>query len=157
MFNSLWPYGLYVACQAPLSIGFSRHDTGVSCQALLQRSFLTQGSNSHLLCLLYWQVGSLPLMPPGKPRSTIFQLKKKKKKLAATKKNGCPGHPPSLHNPTVSTPKITWHCFFMLQKSEKIKRDWFTLGYMFIHCPIGCGWGVGPCLPMEAESLRKYQ
>ena len=26
--------------------------------------FLTQGSNPHLLCLLLWQVGSLPLVPP---------------------------------------------------------------------------------------------
>ena len=33
-------------------------------------SFLTQGLNSHLLCLLHllhWQVGSLPLVPSGKP------------------------------------------------------------------------------------------
>ena len=29
--------------------------------------FLTQGSNLHLLRLLYWQVGSLPLAPPEKP------------------------------------------------------------------------------------------
>ena len=27
----------------------------------------TQGSNLYLLCLLHWQVGSLPLAPPGKP------------------------------------------------------------------------------------------
>ena len=27
--------------------------------------FLIQGSNLHLLCLLYWQVDSSPLMPPG--------------------------------------------------------------------------------------------
>ena len=26
-----------------------------------------QGSNLHLLHLLHWQVGSLPLVPPGKP------------------------------------------------------------------------------------------
>ena len=26
----------------------------------------TQGLNPHLLCLLHWQVGSLPLVPPGK-------------------------------------------------------------------------------------------
>ena len=37
------------------------------CHALLQRIFLTQGSNPHLLCLLHWQAGSLPLAPPGKP------------------------------------------------------------------------------------------
>ena len=38
-----------VACQAPLSMG------------------PTQGSNPRLLHLLHWQVGSSPLLPPGKP------------------------------------------------------------------------------------------
>ena len=33
--------------------------------------FPTQGSNLHLLCLLPWQVGSLPLVPPGKPIGDI--------------------------------------------------------------------------------------
>ena len=28
----------------------------------------TQGSNSHLLCLLHWQMCSLSLVPPGKPQ-----------------------------------------------------------------------------------------
>ena len=41
-------------------------NTGVSCHALLQGIFPTQGSNPHLLCLLHWQAGSLPLVPPGK-------------------------------------------------------------------------------------------
>ena len=31
--------------------------------------FSTQGSNLHLLCLLLWQAGSLPLALPGKPLS----------------------------------------------------------------------------------------
>ena len=34
--------------------------TRVSCHFLFQRIFPTQGSNPCLLCLLYWQVGSLP-------------------------------------------------------------------------------------------------
>ena len=42
-------------------------NTGVCCHALIQGIFPTQGSNPHLLCLLHWWVGSLPLMPPGKP------------------------------------------------------------------------------------------
>ena len=33
----------------------------------LQGIFLTQGPNLHLLCLLQWQVGCLPVGPPGKP------------------------------------------------------------------------------------------
>ena len=46
---------------------FPGKNIGVDCHALLQGIFLTQGSNPHLLCLLYWQVDSLPLVPPGKP------------------------------------------------------------------------------------------
>ena len=42
-------------------------NTGVGCHALLQGIFPTQGSNLRLLRLLHWQVGSLPLVPPGKP------------------------------------------------------------------------------------------
>ena len=42
-------------------------NTGVGCRALLQGIFLTQGSSLCLLCLLHWQAGSLPLVPPGKP------------------------------------------------------------------------------------------
>ena len=35
--------------------------------ALPSGIFLMQGSSPHLLCLLHWQLGSLPLAPPGKP------------------------------------------------------------------------------------------
>ena len=38
---------------------------GVGCHALLQGIFPTQGSNPCLLCLLHWQMGSLPPAPPG--------------------------------------------------------------------------------------------
>ena len=56
-----------VAHQAPLPWDSPGKNTRVGCHALLQGIFLTQGSNQHLLCLLHWQVGSLALMPPGKP------------------------------------------------------------------------------------------
>ena len=48
-------------------MGFSRQEYWRSYRALLQGFFPTQGLNPHLLCLLHWQVGSLPLAPPGKP------------------------------------------------------------------------------------------
>ena len=41
-------------------------NTEVACHSLLQGIFSTQRSNSQLL---HWQVGSLPLAPPGKPTS----------------------------------------------------------------------------------------
>ena len=66
-FSRVWLYVTpgTVARQAPLSPG---KNTGVDCHALLQGIFLTQGSNPHLLCLLHWQVDSLPLVPLGKPK-----------------------------------------------------------------------------------------
>ena len=35
---------------------------------------LTQGLNLSLLCLLHWQMGSLPLGPPGKPEFVLNDL-----------------------------------------------------------------------------------
>ena len=53
--------------QVPLSMGLPSNNTGVSCHTFLQGVFLTQVANLCLLCPLHWQVGSLPLVPPGKP------------------------------------------------------------------------------------------
>ena len=53
------------AHQGPLSVDSPGKNTGVGCRGLFQGIFLTQGSNPHLLCLLHWQAGSLPLVPPG--------------------------------------------------------------------------------------------
>ena len=56
-----------VAHQAPLSVGFAKQEnwSGLPCPP-------TQGLNLHLLCLLHWQVGSLPLVPPGKPPTHLI-------------------------------------------------------------------------------------
>ena len=42
----------------------SGKNTGMGCHAFPQGIFLTWGSNPCLLCLLHWQVGSLPAEPP---------------------------------------------------------------------------------------------
>ena len=58
--NSLWPHGLQPArLLCPRS--FPGKYTGVGCYFLLHGIFLTKGLNSLLLCLLHWQVDSLPL------------------------------------------------------------------------------------------------
>ena len=65
---SLRPYGLQSArllCPWDSPGKYTR----VGCHALLQGIFLTQRLNPHLLCLPHWQVGSLPLAPPGTPIS----------------------------------------------------------------------------------------
>ena len=52
----------------------SGKNTAVGCHSLLQGIFLTQELNLHLLCLLHWQEGSLPLAPLGKPKAFIFTV-----------------------------------------------------------------------------------
>ena len=47
---------------------FPGKSTKVGCHFFLQGISLTHRSNPSLLHLLYWQVDSLPLVPPGKPQ-----------------------------------------------------------------------------------------
>ena len=65
LFATLWT----VAPQAPLSMGFSRQEYWSGLP--IYRVFLTQESKLCLLCLLHWQVSSLPLVPLGKPMCTL--------------------------------------------------------------------------------------
>ena len=67
LFVTLW----MVAHQVPLSLGFSSQEYWVVCHALLQGIFLTQGLIPRLLCLQYWQAGSLSLAPPGTPSVSL--------------------------------------------------------------------------------------
>jgi len=65
MSNSLkshgpWPARLLCPWNSP------GKNAGFGCHDLFQGIFLTQGSNSCLLHLLNWKVGSLPLVSPGK-------------------------------------------------------------------------------------------
>ena len=62
LFVTLWT----VARQAPRPWDSPGENTAMGCDAFLQGIFPTQGWNSCLLCLLHWQMGSLPLAPPEK-------------------------------------------------------------------------------------------
>ena len=46
--------------------GVSQQECWSGCHCLLQGIFLTQGFNLSLWCLLHWQAGVLPLIPPEK-------------------------------------------------------------------------------------------
>ena len=65
MSDSLWPQGLY----SPWN--FPGRDTIVDCHFLLQGIFPTQGSK---VCLLHWQVDSLPLSHHQSHIYTLVQL-----------------------------------------------------------------------------------
>ena len=57
-----------VACQAPLSMGILQAGTQ-EWVAISSSRGSSQALNPCLLCLLHWQVGYLPPVPPGKPSS----------------------------------------------------------------------------------------
>ena len=63
LFVTLWT----AAHQVPLSTRFSRQEywSGLSCSP--PGVLPDPGIELHLLCLLHWQAGSLPLAPPGRP------------------------------------------------------------------------------------------
>ena len=84
-------------------------NTGVGCHALLQGIFPTQGANPCLLCLLHWQVGSLPLAPPGfKHLSPLPSFNRLNTSAAAAKSlQSCP----TLCHPNLrSCEMFLWGC-----------------------------------------------
>ena len=64
-----------VVHQAPLSMEFFSENTGTGCHFPFQGIFPTQGLNPCLLCLLHWQVDSLPLCHLGSPSSGCFSTR----------------------------------------------------------------------------------
>ena len=73
IFSSLRPLGLQPA--RLLCLWNSPGKTGVGCHSLLQRIFVTHGSNPHLLYLLRWQADSLPAEPSGKSKNVYISIK----------------------------------------------------------------------------------
>ena len=71
MFNSLQPRGLWPT-RLLRPWDSPGKNTGVVCHFLLQGIFLTQGSNPHLLWLLHWQAGSLPLSHLGSRKLQLW-------------------------------------------------------------------------------------
>ena len=73
MSDSLWPHGL--ACQAPLSVGFSRQEywSGLPFPPPAKSSWPRDFSGV-ILCLLHWQEDPLLLAPPGKLKCEQWPL-----------------------------------------------------------------------------------
>ena len=70
LFSTPWT----VACQAPLPMGFSRQEYWSGLQFPSPAIFPTQGSNLCLLCLLHWQVSSLPSRHKGSPAQYMLAI-----------------------------------------------------------------------------------
>ena len=66
---------------------FPSKNTGVGCHFHLQGIFPTQGLNPCLLHLMHWQVGSLPLVPPGKPQMKLSLFANDKTVMQKVRRN----------------------------------------------------------------------
>ena len=78
-YPSLYDLMDYIAHQAPLSMGFSRQEYWSGLPCLPPGDLPDPGIElmSHVSCLLHWQAGSLPLVPPGKPPLPLALLPNK--------------------------------------------------------------------------------
>ena len=63
-------------CEAPLSMEFSRWNTGVGCHALLQGIFLTPEWNWRVSCFLHWQGGLSHYPHLGSPKGGLHLSKR---------------------------------------------------------------------------------
>ena len=71
LFAALWS----VARQAPLSMGIlSRQEYWSGLPCLPPGDLPSPGIKPASLCLLLWQMDSLPLLPPGKPFLYLFMI-----------------------------------------------------------------------------------
>ena len=122
----LWPARLLCIRDSP------GKNTRVGSHATLQGIFLTQGSNRHTLVLLYWQVGSLPLAPPGKcmyggdnagDTGSIPGLGR-----FSGEGNGNPLQYSSLGNPMN---RGAWQAT-QSTGLRKVRHDWSDLAYLYI-------------------------
>ena len=69
LFVTLWT----VAHQTPLSVEFSRQEYWSALSFLPPGDLPNPGVKPVSLCLLHWQVDSLPLVPSGKPLEEVLQ------------------------------------------------------------------------------------
>ena len=134
LFMTLWIVAARLLCPW-VSSG---KNTGVGCHALFQGIFPTQGSNLHFLCLLHWQVGSLPLAPSGKPseRSALHLFNISEHLLGAML------------------------CYRQLAKASKIGKEWHSFAYIsgrFINSILQLLIPSKRLAPiLESKPLREY-
>ena len=64
-----------IALQVPLSMGFSRQEYWSGLPSPPPGDLPNPGMEPLSLSLLYWQAGSLPLAPPGKPDVWVVMSK----------------------------------------------------------------------------------
>ena len=127
--SHVWLFAIQwtVACQALLSMGFSRQEYWSGLPILLWGIFPTQGWNPSLLRLLHWQAGSLPLSHLGSLSEYLITPKKKPQARFP--------HPLSPWQPVIYVPCICLFGTFLSVESHNI------LSFMSVFLHLACFQG----------------
>ena len=135
-----------IAHQAPLSMGFSRQEYWSELPCPPPGDLPDPGTNLHLLRLLYWQVGSLPLMAPGKPKMVhllweiVWQLLKKLKRVTIWPRN-------STH----------WHILKRIQGTS-LAVQWLRLHASNARgTGLTLGWGTEILHALRTTTIKKFK
>ena len=92
-FATLWT----IVCQASLSMRFSKQEHWSGLPFPSPGDLPDPGIKPTSLCLLHWQVGSLPLAPPGKPSETTKRENENHSSLQLGDLMGCSLPGSSVH------------------------------------------------------------
>ena len=131
-----------IAHQAPLSTGRKGvfppgKNTGVDCHFLLQGIFPTQGWNPLLLCLLHWQAGSSPLVPPLRATTWLFNLDPACAQSCPTLFDPLDCSPPGSSVHEISQARILeWVAIFSFRSSSQLRDQ------THISCVSCIGWQI---------------
>ena len=96
---------------------------GMCFHALLQGIFLEQGLNPHLLCFLHWQMGYLPLAPPGQP---INEFKNQEEQT------GFGLRYQDIHTDTHQNPHFDIVAELFISESQEVKQ-YYNKNTIFFH------------------------
>ena len=117
-------------------------NTGVDCHALLQGIFPTQGSNPHLLCLLHWQAGSLPLVPP-RDQDAVQNAARPRAGRGSLCARGLSAFPGRATCTAQNQPSFLRFCYSLLARPSSSHS--------------GPPWvGIRPILPLSPSSNRPW-
>ena len=136
---------------------FPGKNTGVGRHFLLQGIFPTRGSSPHLLCLLHWQVASLPPSHQGSCFIQIAHLSSNEPRLKCTRAYGL--YPPGSSVQEISPAKllewiaISFSKWFSYNKLVHVSNtlSWMLRAILENYWP----WGRGCESPQITASSSK--
>ena len=131
--------------QAPLSMGFSRQEYWSGLPLPFQGIFQIEGLNPSLLCLLHWQLDSLPLVLLGKPcnftnemtnpclcPNTASENQPTCSEIQSFSEPSFHSNPSGYLNPTSSNDFTPWTVSVYMNKQLEVIKAWLKWSFTVV-------------------------